>query len=64
MKAKETTMNDEFAKTALDRRLINLEQDYEVRYWTKEFGCTEAELHEAVAAVGRTAEKVREYLMR
>ena len=64
VEAKETTMKDDSAKTALDRRQINLEQDYEVSYWTKAFGCTEPELHEAVAAVGRTAEKVREYLNR
>ena len=64
IEAKETTMKDDPAKTALDRRQINLEQDYEVRYWTKAFSCTEPELHEAVASVGRTAEKVREYLNR
>ena len=62
--AKETTMKDDHAKTAPDGPLINLEQDDEVRYWTKAFSCTEPELHEAVAAVGRTAKKVREYLKR
>ena len=41
---------------------ISLEQDYEVRDWTKSLGVTEAELTAAVKAVGNSAEKVREYL--
>lgn len=45
-----------------DRSRINLEQDYEVRDWTKSLGVTEAELSAAVKAVGNSAEKVREYL--
>jgi hypothetical protein len=45
-----------------DRSRINLEQDYEVRDWTKSLGVTETELSAAVKAVGNSAEKVREYL--
>ena len=30
-----------------DRSRINLSQDYEVRYWTEKFGCTEEELRRA-----------------
>jgi hypothetical protein len=30
--------------------------------WTKSLGCTEAQLREAVAAVGNSAEAVRVYL--
>jgi hypothetical protein len=45
-----------------DRDRINLEQDYEVRDWTRSLGVTENELRKAVQAVGNTASKVREYL--
>jgi len=55
-------MTDNTKQTGLDRKLISLEEDYEVRDWTKSLGCTEAELREAVKAVGNSAEKVREYL--
>jgi len=55
-------MTDNTKQTGLDRKLISLEEDYEVRDWTKSLGCTEAKLREAVKAVGNSAEKVREYL--
>ncbi|AMJ65928.1 DUF3606 domain-containing protein [Hymenobacter sp. PAMC 26628] len=45
-----------------DRSRINVNEDYEVRYWCKEFGCTEAQLRAAVKAVGVMADKVRQYL--
>ncbi len=46
----------------MDRKLISLEQDYEVRYWTQAFGVTRKELIDAVQAVGHSADKVRHYL--
>ena len=55
-------MSDNTSKTGLDRKLISLEEDYEVRDWMKSFGCTEEELRDAVKAVGNSADKVREYL--
>lgn len=55
-------MSDNPNKTGLDRKLISLEQDHEVRDWTNSLGCTPGELREAVKAVGNSAEKVREYL--
>lgn len=45
-----------------DNRLIALEDPNEVRYWTQAMGISEAELHEAVTAVGNSAQKVREYI--
>jgi Protein of unknown function (DUF3606) len=45
-----------------DLRQIDLAQCYEVRDWCKTFGCTKEELHDAVKAVGTSAQKVREYL--
>jgi hypothetical protein len=47
-----------------DRSRVNVNEDYEVRYWCKEFGCTEQQLKAAVQAVGVSADKVREYLSR
>jgi len=55
-------MSDDKTKTGNDRKLISLEQDYEVRDWTKSMNTTEEKLRAAVEAVGNSAEKVREYL--
>ena len=56
--------NDDTTKTGLDRKLIALGEQHEVRSWTQSLGCTEAQLREAVKAVGNSADKVREYLSR
>ena len=45
-----------------DRNTINLNEDYEVTYWTKELGVTKEELTEAVNKAGKSAQAVREYL--
>lgn len=45
-----------------DRDRINMNQDHEVRYWTKELAVTEDELRQAVAAVGNQAKAVRQHL--
>lgn len=42
-----------------DRSRVSLDQDYEVRYWTNELGCTEEQLREAVRKVGSSADAVR-----
>lgn len=55
-------MSDNTQKTGLDRKLISIEEDYEVRDWTTSLGCTPEQLREAVKAVGNSADKVREYL--
>ena len=54
--------DDKSKRGGADRSRINLEQDYEVRDWSKSLGVTEAELTAAVKAVGNSAEKVKEYL--
>lgn len=51
-------MTDDSKKTALDRKLVSLEQDYEVRDGSKRLVCTPDE----VKAVGNFAVKVREHL--
>ncbi len=45
-----------------DPARVNLSDAREVRYWTGELGASEAVLREAVAAVGDSLERVREYL--
>jgi hypothetical protein len=46
-----------------DRSRIALDEDWELRYWTKEFGCTPDQLRDAVRKAGsNSVDKVREYL--
>ena len=39
-----------------DRSRININEDYEVRDWSKKFGVTEDQLKDAVKAVGPSAD--------
>ena len=45
-----------------DHERIDLAGEHEVRMWTQTLGVGEAELREAIDAVGNSAPKVREYL--
>lgn len=45
-----------------DRDRINVNEDYELQYWTKELGVTPDELRAAVKAVGPTSSAVRKHL--
>jgi hypothetical protein len=42
-----------------DRERVNVNEDWEVRHWCTAFGCTEAELRDAVGRVGVMATDVR-----
>ena len=64
MKNAEKAVIDDSVQTWQDLRQIDLTRSYEVRDWCKAFGCTKEELHDAVKAVGTSAQKVREYLKR
>lgn len=44
-----------------DRQRINVNEDYELRDWSRKFGVTPDELKRAVRAVGDEAEKVKEH---
>jgi len=59
---KEKAMPDDPKKTGQDRKLISLEQEYEVRDWCESLGCSREQLHQAVKAVGNSADAVRQYL--
>ena len=45
-----------------DRRKIDLKQEYEVRYWTKELGVSEEDLKRAVQIAGNQVERVKQHL--
>ena len=54
--------DDTSNRGAQDRARINVNEDHEIRYWTQALGVTEEELREAVAAVGVSADAVRQHL--
>ena len=43
-------------------RVINAYDDYEVRYWCNEFGCTEEQFFDAVTAAGTMSDRVRAHI--
>ena len=45
-----------------DRKLISLNEDYEVRYWTEALGVSEERLRQLVSQHGHSAERIREAL--
>jgi hypothetical protein len=50
--------DDRTKRGAQDRSRINLDQEHEIRYWTREFGVSEAALTAAVAKVGSSVQAV------
>jgi hypothetical protein len=44
--------DDRNIRGAADRSRINMQEDYEVRYWTEKWSVTREQLAEAVRAVG------------
>ena len=46
-----------------DRSKINMNQDYEVRYWTKHLNISKEELQKIVDKVGNSAAAVRKELL-
>jgi len=47
-----------------DRTRINVGEPHEVAYWTKELGCSEAQLRAAVKVVGPMVANLRNHLNR
>ena len=54
--------DDKSNRGGQDRKRIDVNQDYELRDWSKKFGVTSEELKKAVAEVGDRADKVEERL--
>ena len=56
-------MSDDTSKRDYrDRDRINVHEDYEVQYWSKELGVTPEELKQTVEKVGGMASDVRKAL--
>jgi hypothetical protein len=50
---KEMALADDKTKRApQDAKLISLEEDYEVQYWTRKYGVTKQRLADGIKAVG------------
>lgn len=55
-------MNDYTTATGHDSHTVEIAEENQVRYWCVTLGCTEAQLREAVGAVGSAPASVRRYL--
>lgn len=55
-------MDDKRQVGSPDRDLINLKEEYEVSYWSKELKVEPDDLRKAVAAAGASVNDVRKYL--
>jgi 3-oxoacyl-[acyl-carrier-protein] synthase III len=55
-------MDDLNKKGSQDRSKINMHEDHEVTYWTKELGVSKEKLQKAVDKVGNSATAVRKEL--
>lgn len=54
--------DDKSNRGPADAARINVNEDHEVRYWTKALGVTEERLRSAVASAGVMAKDVRAHL--
>lgn len=54
--------DDKTLRGGQDRSRISMGEDYEVDYWTQELGVSRERLQQAIAAVGNSADAVREHL--
>jgi hypothetical protein len=58
-------MSDDRSKRGnQDRIRINIHEDFELRYWSKELGITAEELREMVQQLGTSAETIRQAVNR
>ena len=55
-------MDDKTKTGSPDSKFINVNEDYEITYWTKELGVSKEELETAVKAAGTSVSAVKEYL--
>jgi len=54
--------DDKSKRGGQDRKRINVNEDYELRDWSKKFGVSQDELKAAVKAVGDNASAVEKHL--
>lgn len=55
-------MDDKSKTGKADDSRINIEESYEMQYWSKKLGVTREELKQAVETAGPLVENVRNYL--
>ncbi len=55
-------MDNRTKRDQRDRSKINMHEDFEVKYWTRELGVTREQLQKAVDKVGNSAATVRKEL--
>lgn len=55
-------MDDKNKRGPQDASKVNVNEDYELRYWTKRFNISEERLREAVKEVGPSVSAIEEYL--
>lgn len=54
--------DDKTKRSQPDRSKINMNEDYEVKYWIRHFGITQDQLQRAVDKVGNSVAAVRKQL--
>ncbi len=54
--------NDDHLPGPVDRARVELVEDHELRFWTREFGCSATHLLDAMESVGVDAAAVGRYL--
>ena len=57
-------MDDKTKTAPRDRQRINVHEDYELRYWSTKFACTEEQLRAAVQKVGPMVKDVEAEMKR
>lgn len=55
-------MDDKKNRGQPDRSLVNVNEPYEARYWSKKFGITPERLREVVERVGTSAKAIQKVL--
>ncbi|MGQ7855598.1 DUF3606 domain-containing protein [Pedobacter sp. WC2501] len=55
-------MDDKLKNGSADRGRININEGYELDYWSNKFGVSKDKLKAAVQIVGTSADKVEDYL--
>ena len=61
--ATETDVADDLKERGpADRTRVNINEPYEIVYWTQAFDCSEEDLRKAVAEVGVMADEVRAWV--
>ncbi len=54
--------DDKTKRGPQDRSRVNVNEDYEVRYWCEKYGCTAEQLRAASKAVGPMADDIEAHL--